>query len=105
MATNEIAPLEGSRDKTDKSLEDERQKTDKVIDQRSNTVEAESDQKTQSNRIAADSKLESIRAAVDLNSKGQYLSVADRNLIHERDRSDKAQIAANHLPRALLAKL
>lgn len=94
METNEEAPLERSRIKTDKSLEDERHKTDKVIDLKSNIIEDESDKKTRLNRMAADATLEKTRAVVDVDKRDRQPDANDEDLIDERERSDKAQIVA-----------
>lgn len=98
MEENQTAPLESSRSKTDKSLHDERHKTDRVIDSKSNTVEAEADKKTRLNRIAADSSLENIRALADLDKKDRHSDAPSngpfKDILNERERSDRAQIAA-----------
>jgi signal transduction histidine kinase len=104
MKANEQVDLESSRGKTDKSLADERHKTNHVIDLESSAVELESDEKIRLNRITADTRLEHTRAEVDLNKEDRQSETNAKNLLNERERSDKAQIAARLAEDRILGK-
>src|SRR4051794_23986765 len=89
METNQTQLPEDLRGKTDQSLEDEREKTDEHLNRTSQTVEDQTSSTIRLNRLAADQNRDSDREEADFHP---HTSSSD-DLIHERERSDKAQAA------------
>ncbi len=89
MQSDTTGSSEERRDKTDKSLEDERDKTDGYLERNSQTVEDQTSTTIRLNRLTADQHRDSDREQADVHP---HTSSSD-DLIHERERSDKAQAA------------
>jgi signal transduction histidine kinase len=86
--------FEKLRVNTDKSLEDERGKTDDYLAQKSKIVTKEAEEAIRLDRRTADEKRDLTRSQVDHDKAEGHLNsspVEDRNLIDERERSDRAR--------------
>lgn len=80
------------RDNTDKSLGEERSKTDEYLDQQNSAVTRNAEDTIKADRLTADRKKDVTRAEAD----DEGSKAVDKNLLLEREQSDKAQILARH---------
>ncbi len=99
MEINEKDKSQKPRDRSEKGLGEERHKRDDLLEQKRKTLEDESDEKIRSDRVDANRKRELARAEDDFDltehrshpTGSQSLLQNHKNLIRERNRSDKAQ--------------